>query len=423
MANNIVDKKNIKGNKKNLSGIILLSIVFLTIIIISLLFFNRSGKIQGQIVDSRDSTITLTDVLITIDDNEPKPNNNLTGTFYFEGIKPGNHIVKFTRDNYKAYEQEINLKAGEKLNLSLIRLTQATLTNNISLDSPKLLVENNSDSLTLIDLKTNSKTINIPLSGKSSTVLVNSAKSKIYTIREPNDSVGVIDLKALKEVKNIKLDALANFKLQFSISNDRLYALAVDSGKLFVINTITDELIEPVIKVSTSTNDFVVDKTSGNLILVDETSINIISSSGNIIKSHTFQPQNGYNKIYSGLNYVIVGNATSNFATHIDLISDKETKLDFSGQVRDIKISPSGIIYVLLSSSLNLLRASTLEIYKKDVTINGQVSYDMTLSTNGDKLYIADFDSGKISVFDTQTEQVLPDQITGVAGTRDIIQL
>ena len=423
MANNIVDKKNIKGNKKNLSGIILLSIVFLTIIIISLLFFNRSGKIQGQIVDSRDSTITLTDVLITIDDNEPKPNNNLTGTFYFEGIKPGNHIVKFTRDNYKAYEQEINLKAGEKLNLSLIRLTQATLTNNISLDSPKLLVENNSDSLTLIDLKTNSKTINIPLSGKSSTVLVNSAKSKIYTIREPNDSVGVIDLKALKEVKNIKLDALANFKLQFSISNDRLYALAVDSGKLFVINTITDELIEPVIKVSNSTNDFVVDKTSGNLILVDETSINIISSSGNIIKSHTFQPQNRYNKIYSGLNYVIVGNATSNFATHIDLISDKETKLDFSGQVRDIKISPSGIIYVLLSSSLNLLRASTLEIYKKDVTINGQVSYDMTLSTNGDKLYIADFDSGKISVFDTQTEQVLPDQITGVAGTRDIIQL
>lgn len=412
---------NEKKQKKNLSALILTAFVIILVLSIIFLFFNRSGKIQGQIVDSKNTSTSLTGVLITVDEQSPKMNNNLTGTFYFEGIKPGKHIIKFSKDNYQISQQEVNLKAGEKLNLNLIPMTYIE-KSKISNTTKFIAANYTSNTISVVESGMENKITEIPLSLKTIDMISVPEKNKLYC-SSTQGSISVVNLNTNNEIKKIDIDKLPQLlKLQLSASKDKLYVLGLNPGKIFVIDTNTDQVIEPPINVIENAVDFVIDKSTGNFIVLDSLSINIINTSGNIIKTHKFQKENFYNKIYLGTNYVLVSLLNENSVIHIDLITDKETKLDFSGKVKDIEISTDNI-YVLLPNFMSIVKITTLDIYKTNIDINGSNAFDMILSPEQTKLYISDYSNGKISDFDIKSEKLMADHSISVLSPSKIIKL
>jgi hypothetical protein len=191
-------KKKKSININSLMLIILISTGLFIFILINLI--NNYGTISGKIVDSNNQNIFLSNVTVSVDNQEISENNSETGTFNFRELKPGKHILSFKRENYNPIKQVIELKARKKLNL---------LIPMILSDKPKspyyIAIANSGDNNISILESGQKKLISKINTGiKPYDIISISEKNKIYTTNLSDNSVSVIDGEKKKRNKKNK---------------------------------------------------------------------------------------------------------------------------------------------------------------------------------------------------------------------------
>ncbi|MFN4149880.1 MAG: carboxypeptidase-like regulatory domain-containing protein, partial [Candidatus Sericytochromatia bacterium] len=172
--NNVANNSKIKKNNFN-RNIIIASSSFIVVILFLLSFMSSRVKIQGKVFDSKDSSISLTGVSLSIDDNKTIENNTLTGGFTFEKVSKGLHTLKASRAGYKVYQKEIEVSSNLKLDIPLEPLDNVVKKSNL-----RLLVNNsNTSNLSIIEPELDNKISSIVVGERPSDFIINSDRQKM----------------------------------------------------------------------------------------------------------------------------------------------------------------------------------------------------------------------------------------------------
>jgi len=390
--------------------IISLVVIILGILVFS--FINRKGSIEGLIVDSNDSNSFLSAVQIIIDENKPVENNSLTGTFLLDNLKAGKHILVFKRENYREKIQEIDLKAGEKLQITV----QMKARPNVVIQPKMTAVVSNtsSNNISIIDPVDKILLKEIIVGQKPIDILAIPEKGKIYTANLNDDTISVVDMKQNSEVKKIKLDDKAQpTKLAISNSKNQLYVLSRNLAQIYTINTDTDTLEKTPIKVHEYVIDFVVDKSTGNFAVLSNGYVQIMSGSS-IVKAYKFKTPDFYDRIYfnGASNYAYITHSNKNFIIFVDLNNDAETTINLNHKPNVVLENPKyASVYVLSYDGLTILDSMNREVRKENLPIKGVNGINMKLSKDGDMILIVNHNTNNISIFDCKKESILPETI------------
>ncbi|MFN4149879.1 MAG: YncE family protein, partial [Candidatus Sericytochromatia bacterium] len=234
--------------------------------------------------------------------------------------------------------------------------------------------------------------------------------------------ISVVDMNTKSESKKITFDKIYQLtRLELSPSKDKLYVLATGSGKMFVIDTNTDEVISNF-DIAIMTSDFKVDSISGNIIVLDNMRIGILNPAGALIREHKFVKGDFYEKL------ILDSNNTTAYVTHsvdpimlkVNLNTNDETTVTLKERARDI-ISDNikQLVYVLYDSSLAILKNDTLESYKPEVSTGGQKG--VSLFRFKDQIYIVNMNSSNLSTFDINTLEMKKDLIPAVQSPKKIL--
>lgn len=404
--------------KKRSSKKLSIIIISICIIILGIIFSFRSSyiKIQGKVFDSNNSEIVLTGASITLDDKKIIENNSLNGGFFFSKVPKGQHKIKVYRKGYMPYEKSLYLTSDIKLNIPL-----KSNSNVIQKSSFKLAVNSN-NSIILIEPENSNKETNIEIGDRPSDFVLLNEKQKMYVSRPSQGILSVIDMTTNSELKKISFDKQYQLtKLNLSPDKNILYVLAIAVGKIFLIDTNTDQ-VKSSFDVDFMTSDFNVDITSGNLIVLDNSKISILNNSGVSIKEHKFVKGDFYEKLIldsSNTIAYVIHSVNSNLV-QVDLNSNTENIFNLKEKVKDIIVDDNNsLLYVLYDSSLDVFKKYNLEPYKTDILTGGQRSN--SLYKYKDSIYIVNMESNNISVFDSKSLEMKKDLIPAGQSPKKLI--
>jgi len=390
--------------------IISLVVIILAVLVFS--FLNRKGTIQGLVVDANDTNSFLSAVQIIIDEQKPIENNSLTGTFIFDKIKSGKHTLIFKRENYRDKIQEVELKAGQTIELTI----QMSPHKNAVIEPKMTAVVANltGNNISIIDPNDKILLKSIVVGQKPIDVLAVPEKGKIYTANLNDETISVVDMKQSNEIKKIQLEEKSQpTKLGISNSKTKLYVLSKNLAKIFVINTDTDTLEQDSIAVHEYVDDFVLDKSTGNFAVLSNGYIHIINGSA-ITKTYKFKTPDFYEKIYynGSSNSAYVTHSNKNFMIYVDLNNDTETTINLNQKPTAIVENTSkNSLYILSYDGLTILDSFSREIRKEKLAIKGVNGINMKLSKDGSMILIVNHNTSNVSIFDCKTETILPQVI------------
>ncbi len=397
------------ASKKAIKKILINSVITITCICLLIFFFkNRSGQIVGFVIDSSSNT-PLSGILITMDENKSFESNNVSGGFLIQDIKPGEHTLKFKGKGFEEQTIKVKIKSGQKIEQKVILFTEE---QQVNINDYEVFVANSgSDSISAINLKNKHLSKSISVGKTPNSIISIKNKYKIYTANIGDDSISIVSLNSFQEIKRIQLERLSGpFKLAVSPANDKLYILNKNKPLISIINTNDDIMFESVINLQQSAKDLKIDPASGNIIVYSNNSISILSNSGNLINTFRVNNATGENMFFSSQKNSIFLNGRGNII-QVN-ISTGETKLYPVNTTPSALVVNNNNLYSAFSNSITIIDISNGNIKKENIFSGGKQINQLKLSSDGSRIYISHYDSNNISIFDCNTEEILPELIS-----------
>src|SRR4029079_5985916 len=228
-------------------------------------------------------------------------------------------------------------------------------------------------------------------SGPSDVVTV-AEKGRIYVSNSDEDSVSIIDLNSIKEIKKIKLQKHSHpTDLVLSSQRDKLFVNDSLQKSISVIDLKNDELEKPDIIVSGITNAERIFGNNGGLVLLGGNQLGIMpGGSNNIGPIHQVSSNNSSKAVISenGL-FLVSGSDIINF----NLNSGTETRFAAPSQPVAIALNQFGsVLYSASSDSLSILGPTNGSPLQTNIPTGQTHISKLILSPSGDKLFILSSD-------------------------------
>lgn len=401
------DHKINKTNNQKLP-IIILSVA----ISLGLYYFYPNGaKIEGIIKDSKDPNLKLNGVEVLVDNKIKVTTNELTGKYTIQNLEEGSHNITFSKDGYIPITKNINLSKGEKISLDVsldFNLKKEDLPSKIL-----LTLNQNSSSISAIDITKNSQVFNLPIGSNPILGVLSKRNSKFFTYNIGENTISNIDLKTQSEKRFTLEKASQISKIELSSEESKLFALNMSMKKIHIIDVNNNTLLSDINLDKTYT-DFVINKFNNEIILLDDYGLVTYSSSGTKISEIKFAksfPRENM-KYFDNTKKVFFTSSLVNNILGYDLIKNEGINIDLKEKPVDYTLGNYGNkLYILFKNHLSIFDLDRSIFINENIDIGLQNASKLEKSSNNDYIYINDSLSNIIKIFDTKTDNLIASNI------------
>lgn len=387
-------------NNKVKYTLVILAIIGIIFLISKL--FKSDGIITGYVYSIQNPDIPLTNVLISIDDKNTIPNNELTGAYILQNIKKGQHTIKFTKQGFEDEIKVIEIKSGEniKLNAYLKPKDEIKKISNRSIVTANI----GGNTISIIDYNTRKVTYSIESGIKPYDIKIFSEKKLAFVSNFGENTISVINLDKYSVENKIQFEAGSQVtKLEKDNYNLYLYALLSGQSKIVLINT-KDYQINKEIKTTNPIIDFEIERSSGDILVLTDRSLELYGSGGNLIKSiYLEQSVRSVMKKIIPYSYNEVFILTGANAIKVNISTEEVTILPIENITTGVFNNNSSLFYALRENKLLICDYPSFEV-KKEIELTLPRPNKLKFSPYNQELLISSDIANFIQVFNTSSE-------------------
>lgn len=411
--------KNVVTKKKTKKKTLISLVPVFSILILTYGYTNmRTMTVTGKVFENNDEKTQLTNVSITVDNEQIVENEEDSSNFTIKNLKEGYHNISFKKKGYKPFKEYIEVKHGENVSLD-VKLSKLSLNSKGEvLNFPEFVaLSEDSGNVSLIGSNDNKALIQ---NSSIKDISILAEKNKLYASNYYDNSISIIDYNNPQNTKKINLGTGVNpSKMVFSNNKNQLFIKAENNNFVSIIDTNTETVAQNNFKldVNEHVKDIMVNPANNKLMAI--TGNNLSQGINDNLKLTNFTG----NKTELYNHFVFMLNPETREVIKVDLYSGKETRIPLQDSPTDITISKkSGAVYVSSMKTITEINPETDTIIKTNqLNINNISSLEVSETDNN--IYLTGKNDSNVYIFDTSKSSLLKEKINTGFPVQKIIFL